>query len=184
MSTPPDSLTWLPALEHPVLLATPTHRALARWADADPGAVRQVLVAEVDPALSDTAVLAEALDLDLDLGANCVVVSGKREGVERVAALVVRASTRADINGAVKRRLDVRKASFLPMERATNESGMEHGGITPVGLPDSWTLLADARTVRDGPVLLGSGVRRSKLWMPAEVFATLPGLQVVDDLAR
>lgn len=184
MTTPPETLTWVPALEHPPLLATATHEALARWADADPEAARRAMVAEIDPELSDTAALTEAYSLDPELSANCVVVSGRREGEERVAGLVVRATTRADVNGAVKRLLDVRKASFLPMDRATSESGMEHGGITPVGLPEAWGVLADARTVTGSPVLLGSGIRRSKLWMPAEVLATLPGLQVVDDLAR
>ncbi|MEH3034170.1 MAG: hypothetical protein PGN07_09050 [Aeromicrobium erythreum] len=131
MTTPPATLTWLTALEHPGLLAPATAAVLDRWADVDPEAARRALVAEIDPALSDTAALTDAHGLDPDLSANCVVVSGRREGQERVAGLVVRATTRADVNGTVKRRLDVRKASFLPMERATTESGMEHGGITP-----------------------------------------------------
>ena len=67
--------------------------------------------------------------------ANCVVVGGKREGAERLAACVVLATTRADVNGTVRRYLDVRKASFLPMDRAVELTGMEYGGITPIGLP-------------------------------------------------
>ena len=66
-----------------------------------------------------------------------MVVAGRRDGEERVAACVVRADTRADVNNLVKRVLDVRKASFLSMERAVEESGMEYGGITPVGIPVS-----------------------------------------------
>ena len=90
---------------------------------------------EIDPAIADTAAMAEAYDLGLDTGANCVVVGGRRDGEERVAACLVRADTRADVNNVVKRTLDVRKASFLSMDRAVEESGMEYGGITPVGLP-------------------------------------------------
>ena len=59
--------------------------------------------------------------------------SGK--GQERLAACLILATTRADVNGFVKRHLDVRKASFLPMERAVELTGMEYGGITPIGLP-------------------------------------------------
>ena len=73
------------------------------------------------------------------------MVAGRRDGEERVAACVVRADTRADVNNLVKRTLDVRKASFLPMDRAVEESGMEYGGITPVGLPGG---LAGARRRR------------------------------------
>ena len=67
--------------------------------------------------------MSEAYDLGMDTGANCVVVAGRRDGEERVAACLVRADTRADVNNVVKRTLDVRKASFLSMDRAVEESG-------------------------------------------------------------
>ena len=95
----------------------------------------ELAVVEIDPAVADTAAMSEAYDLGMDTGANCVVVAGKRDGEERVAACLVRADTRADVNNVVKRTLDVRKCSFLSMDRAVEESGMEYGGITPVGLP-------------------------------------------------
>lgn len=114
---------------------------------------------------------------------NCVLVAGKREGVERTAAAAVRASTRADVNGTIKRLLDVRKASFVPTERAVDESGMEYGGITPIGLPSGWLVLLDA-AARDGWIVIGSGVRRSKIALPGDLLATLRGVQVVEDLAR
>ena len=117
----------------------------------------------IDPELADTAAMSEAYDLPLDTGANCVVVAGKRDGQERVAACVVRADTRADVNNLVKRTLDVRKASFLSMDRAVEESAMEYGGITPVGLPAEWRLLLDRRVVEIDVAVIGSGVRRSKL---------------------
>ena len=124
------SLTSLPALEHPHLLAPSVAEALAVWPHAGEAAV-----VEIDPDLADTAAMTEAYGTPLEAGANCVVVSGRRDGEERVAACVVRADTRADVNNLVKRTLDVRKASFLSMDRAVAESGMEYGGITPVGLP-------------------------------------------------
>jgi prolyl-tRNA editing enzyme YbaK/EbsC (Cys-tRNA(Pro) deacylase) len=117
-----------------------------------------------------------------------VLVAGKREGDERIAAAVVRATTRADVNNAVKRLLDVRKASFLPMDRAVEESGMEYGGITPVGLPDRYRVLVDARvTAPDDEagdvVVLGSGIRGSKLALPGALLARAPWVEVVEGLA-
>ena len=177
------TLTWSPALDHPDLLAPGTASALRAWADADPRVAPGVVVAEIDPTLADTAALSEAHALPLAASANCVVVAGRRAGEERIAACVVLATTRADVNTAVKRLLDVRKASFLAMDRAVEESAMEHGGITPVGLPAGWRVLVDARVAAAGPVVIGSGVRRSKLALDGALLAELPGAEVVTDLA-
>jgi len=167
----------LPAVEHPALVGDPVAAALRTW----PGA-GEVAVVEIDPELADTAAMTEAYDLPLTASANCVVVVGRRDGAERVAACVVRADTRADVNNLVKRTLDVRKASFLAMDRAVEESGMEYGGITPLGLPASWRLLVDARVVEIDVAIIGSGVRRSKLLLPGRLLAELPGAEVVEGL--
>jgi len=172
------ALVPVPALDRPDLLAPTVAAALAGWAHAD-----RVGVVEIDPALADTAALNEAYDLPATCGANCVVVSGKRAGEERVAACVVRADTRADVNNLVKRTLDVRKASFHAHERAVEETAMEYGGITPLGLPEGWRVLVDERCLGIPVAVIGSGVRRSKLLLPGEVLGLLPGAEVVTDLA-
>jgi prolyl-tRNA editing enzyme YbaK/EbsC (Cys-tRNA(Pro) deacylase) len=171
------TLTSLPALDRPDLVAAPVAAALARWDRAD-----AVAVTEIDPALADTAALTEAYDLPLSASANCVVVSGRRGGEERVAACVVSADTRADVNNLVKRALDVRKASFHPMERAVEETGMEYGGITPVGLPAGWRLLIDAALADLEVAIIGSGVRRSKLLLTGKDLVALPGAELHDRL--
>ena len=173
------SLTTVPALDRPELLAPPVHEALRGLAVAD-----RIGVVEIDPDLADTAACSEAYGLPMEAGANCVVVSGKRAGEERLAACVVRADTRADVNNVVKRTLDVRKASFHPMDRAVAESGMEYGGITPVGLPAEWRLLVDAAVLDIDVAIIGSGLRRSKLLLPGAVLAELPRAEVVPRLAR
>ncbi|MEI2777639.1 MAG: YbaK/EbsC family protein [Tetrasphaera sp.] len=114
----------------------------------------------IDPGLADTEALTTAYDLPLAASANCVVISGRRDGQERVAACVVAADTRADVNNLAKRRLDVRKASFHPMDRAVAETGMEYGGITPIGLPDGWRLFVDERLLAQEQAIIGSGLRR------------------------
>jgi len=139
-------------------------------------------VAPIDPTRADTAAFCTAYDVALEASANCVVVAGRRDGQERVAACVVRADTRADVNNLVKRNLDVRKASFLAMDRAVEESGMEYGGITPLGLPAHWRLLIDARVVDIDVAIVGSGVRHSKLLLPGRLLAELPGAEVVEGL--
>lgn len=178
----PDALSWVPALSRPDLLAAPTAAALSAWAQADPEVRDAVLVAEIDPDLADTAALTAAYDLPLDASANCVVVAGRRAGEERHAAAVVLATTRADVNGTVKRLLDVHKASFLPTDAAVAGTGMEYGGITPIGLPDGWRVLVDARVAGVPLAIVGSGVRRSKVALPGRLLVRLPGAEVVEGL--
>ncbi len=172
------TLVSLLAVEHPDLVAGPVAAALAAW----PGAA-EVAVVDIDPDLADTAAMSEAYGIAMTASGNCVVVSGARAGDERIAACVVRADTRADVNNVVKRTLDVRKASFHPMERAVEESGMEYGGITPFGIPGAWRLLVDERVTDIERACVGSGVRHSKLFLPGALLAELPGAEVLTDLA-
>jgi prolyl-tRNA editing enzyme YbaK/EbsC (Cys-tRNA(Pro) deacylase) len=166
-----------PARERPDLLAAPVAAALE--AGRLPGAD----VVEIDPEYADTAKLAEAYDVPMEVSANCVIVTGRRAGQERHAACVVLAHTRADVNNVVRRRLDARKASFASTEFATEATGMAYGGITPVGLPDDWPVYVDTRVVDSPYVVIGSGVRGSKVVVAGKALADLPNAEVVDGLA-
>jgi prolyl-tRNA editing enzyme YbaK/EbsC (Cys-tRNA(Pro) deacylase) len=173
------TLTLQPALERPDLLGDPVRKALASWEHAG-----EVGVAEIDPDLADTAAMTEAYDVPLESSANCVVVMGRRGGEERTAACVVRADTRADVNNAVRRTLDVRKCSFLEHERAVAETGMEYGGITPIGLPAHWRLFIDASVADIDNTIIGSGIRGSKLFVTGRLLCLLPEAELITDLAR
>lgn len=175
---------WVGALEHPELLGPVVHEQLRAWQTEHPELVQQVMACEIDPELSDTAVMSERYDIPMDTSVNCVLVAGKREGVERTAAVAVRASTRADINGTIKRMLDVRKASFVPMDRAVEESSMEYGGITPIGLPENWRFVVDGSIDSDEWIVIGSGIRASKIAVPGSVLVALTGAEVIEGLGR
>jgi prolyl-tRNA editing enzyme YbaK/EbsC (Cys-tRNA(Pro) deacylase) len=167
------TLTTAPALEHPELLGPTVPAAL-------PGGA---LVAAIDPALADTAAFCQAYAVALGQSANCVVVAAKRGGETRFAACVALATTRVDVNGFVRRHLDARKVSFAPMEVAVAESGMEYGGITPFGLPAWWPVLVDAAVLDVPHVVVGSGIRGSKLVVPSSALAALPAAEVLTGLA-
>src|SRR5690606_4338635 len=134
-------------------------------------------VAPIDPELADTAAMCEAYDSPEDHSANCVVVAGRRGDVTRWAAVLVLATTRADVNGVVRKRLDARKASFAPMDDAVALTGMEYGGITPVGLPVEWPVLVDEQVLAAGTVIIGAGIRGAKLLLPAESLLLLPNAE-------
>jgi prolyl-tRNA editing enzyme YbaK/EbsC (Cys-tRNA(Pro) deacylase) len=167
-----------PATARPDLLAATTAAALSDLPFAD-----RIAVAPIDPTLADTAAFCAAYDVAPEASANCVVVTGRRGGETRWAAAVVLATTRADVNGVLRRRLDVRKLSFAAIEDAVEATGMEYGGITPIGLPIQWPLLVDGRVAETDVVVIGSGIRGSKLVLPGAAVAQLPGAEVIVDLA-
>ena len=68
------------------------------------------------------------------------------------------------------------------METATGATGMEYGGITPIGLPADWPVLVDAAVVDLPYVLIGSGPRRGKLLVPGKAFPELPNAVVLEGL--
>ena len=178
------TLPLVPALDRPDLLASVTAKALKHLAGAGVLDPADVEVAAIDPDLADTAAFCEKYGVGLEESANCVVLAGKRAGEVIYAACMVLATTRADVNGMARKHLGARKASFAPMDEAVGLTGMEYGGITPIGLPEQWPILVD-RAVADSPrVVIGSGIRGSKLWVPGSVLAGLPGAEVLDGLGR
>jgi prolyl-tRNA editing enzyme YbaK/EbsC (Cys-tRNA(Pro) deacylase) len=174
--TGPGSLDWQSVSSD--LIAAPVAAALDGWTRA--GDVR---AAPIDPDLADTAAFCERYGVLMADSANCVVIAGRRGDTVTYAACVVLATTRADVNGVVRRRLGAKKASFAPMDDAVSLSSMEYGGITPIGLPPGWPVLIDEAVLERGVVVIGSGLRRSKIALPSSALAELPGAEVIDGLA-
>jgi prolyl-tRNA editing enzyme YbaK/EbsC (Cys-tRNA(Pro) deacylase) len=136
-------------------------------------------VSEIDPDLADTAAFCEHYGIGLDISANCVVVEARRAERTWHAACLVLATTRADVNGVVRKHLGARKISFAPMDTAVSLTGMDYGGITPVGLPADWPVLIDVNVTDQERVIIGSGIRGSKLLAATELLASLPGTEVM-----
>jgi prolyl-tRNA editing enzyme YbaK/EbsC (Cys-tRNA(Pro) deacylase) len=145
------TLDWQPALDHFELLAQPVRDAIV-----DLGL--ECFVAPIDPGRADTAAFCAAYEVPLEVSANCVVVAGRRADVSMMAACLVRATDRADVN---------------------RETGMEYGGITPIGLPPSWPILVDEAVARLDMIVVGSGIRGSKIAMPGRSAAGLPYAEVL-----
>jgi prolyl-tRNA editing enzyme YbaK/EbsC (Cys-tRNA(Pro) deacylase) len=162
-------LAFVPASDAPELVAEPVrpHLQDGLWVSA------------IDPDLADTAAFCEHYDIGLDISANCVVVEARRADRAWFAACLVLATTRADVNGVVRKHLGARKISFASMDTAVSLTGMEYGGITPVGLPADWPILVDTNVVDQQRVVIGSGIRGSKLLAATQVLASLPNAQVL-----
>jgi prolyl-tRNA editing enzyme YbaK/EbsC (Cys-tRNA(Pro) deacylase) len=165
------NLDWRPAAEVPELLAAPVRDALGDI----PG-----YAAAIDPDLADTAAFCAEYDVPMAASANCVIVLGRRAGESTYAAVMVLATDRADVNGVIRKHLGVRKISFATQDDAVGSTSMEYGGITPIGLPADWPVLVDEAVAQAGPVVIGSGIRGSKLLVDGAELAKLPTATVLD----
>ena len=143
------------------------------------GAAHEIL--EIDPDLADTAAFCEAYGYDPATSGNCILVASK-DDPPVVAACLVLATTKLDVNKRVRKLLGVRKLSFASAELTRELTGMEIGGVTPFALPTDLPLYVDARIGELDRVIVGGGSRRLKLLVaPAALLAV--GGEYVEDLA-
>jgi len=136
-----------------------------------------------DPELADTAAFCAHYGYPEDRSANTIVVASRRPP-GKVVACVALATTRLDVNGTIRRRLGVRKASFAPADTTVALTGMRIGGVTPFALPAEIPLLVDAAVMEPDWVILGGGSRSMKVKVDPVVFERLPSCTVVEGLAR
>lgn len=139
-----------------------------------------VWVSEIDPNLADTSAFCDQYDIGLDVSANCVIVETKRGEVIRNAACIILATTRVDVNGVIRKELGARKASFAPSATATSLTRMEYGGITPIGLPGDWPIFIDSQVARQEQLIIGSGIRGSKILITSERLRGLNNAHILD----
>jgi prolyl-tRNA editing enzyme YbaK/EbsC (Cys-tRNA(Pro) deacylase) len=140
-------------------------------------------VMECDPDFADTAAFCEKYGISPDESANTILVVGKSEP-RRYVACVVLATTRLDVNGIVRQRLGVKKASFASADETRDMTGMLIGGVTPIALPGEIPIWVDAAVMTPASIVLGGGDRSTKLRMTPQTLVSLPNVEVVDDLAK
>ena len=131
----------------------------------------------IDPAFADTAAYCERYGVPLDRAANTPVVAAKKEP-RRYAACVVLATTRLDVNRAVRRLLDASRVSFASADETRALTGMLLGGVTVFALPADLPIYVDDKVLAHDWVILGSGSRSSKVRVSPEVLRRLPGARV------
>ena len=139
-------------------------------------------VMDCDPDLADTAEFCAAYGVPLEESANAILVASKKpEGHHAVC--VALAHTRLDVNGAVRRRLGVRKLSFAPADVTRALTGQEIGGVTIFGLPADVPVWLDARVRDCARIVVGAGSRSAKIRLDPVQLVGVDGYEFVDDLA-
>lgn len=145
-------------------------------------ATTDVGVIDCDPALADTAQFCAAYGYAMEDSANAIVVIGKSEPPV-YAMCVVLATTRLDVNRAVRRRLGTKKASFAGAADTESLTGMTVGGVTPFAAPDGLPIWIDATVMARERIVVGGGSRSCKVVGPPAMLLELDGADVVAGLA-
>jgi prolyl-tRNA editing enzyme YbaK/EbsC (Cys-tRNA(Pro) deacylase) len=136
-----------------------------------------------DPALADTAAFCAHYGVDPAHSANTIVVASKKEP-KLYAACLVLATTRLDVNHAVRALLGGAKLSFASSEETVALTGMMMGGVTVFGLPPGLSLFIDSAVMEAPRVVVGGGSRSMKVRIQPDVLRRIPGAQVIEGLAR
>ena len=137
---------------------------------------------ECDPDLADTAQFCEAYGYSLDESANAILIASKRPAGQLALCLAL-ATTRLDVNRAVRDAMGVKKLSFASADQTLDATGMMIGGVTPFGLSSELPVFVDAAVIDQPLVIVGGGSRSLKIRVDPEVFERMPTAQIVAGLA-
>ena len=139
-------------------------------------------VMTIDPDFADTAKFCERYGIPLENSANTIIVASKKEP-RQYCACVVKATTRLDVNHAVRKLMNVSRVSFATAEETQALTGMMIGGVTVFALPPDVPLYVDERVMALDWLILGGGSRSTKIRTTPEVFRRMPGATIVPGLA-
>ena len=139
-------------------------------------------ILDIDPAFADTAQFCEKYGIPLDQSANTIIVASKKEP-KQYAACVVLATTKLDVNHAVRKAMNVARLSFASADETRELTGMMIGGVTVFALPPDLPIYVDAAVMAPGWIILGGGSRSTKVKAAPEVLRRLPGTTIVPGLA-
>jgi len=139
-------------------------------------------VMTIDPDFADTARFCERYGIPLEHSANTIIVASKKEP-KQYCACVVKATTRLDVNHAVRRLMNASRVSFATAEETRALTGMMIGGVTILALPPDLPIYVDDRLMALDWLILGGGSRSTKIRTSPEVFRRLPNTTIVPGLA-
>jgi len=139
-------------------------------------------VMDCDPELADTAVFCEHYNIPPEVSANVIIAAGKSDP-RQYAACVLLATTRLDVNKCVRKKMGVKKCSFASADETKDLTGMEIGGVTALGLPESLPLWIDSKVMQCDYIILGGGSRSIKIKISPVVFDHTPNTEIIEGLA-
>lgn len=163
------------------LVSSTVLQSLQHWTGTIP--VTEFLSAEIDPEHAGGADFCKQYGIPISEGANCIIVEASRADTLTLAACLVPVNcSRTDFNGIVRKELNARRVSVAPLDEVLRMTQMEYGSITVIGLPESWPILIDSSFVSVQRLVIGSGLKKSKLSLPGSALTELPNVKILNGL--
>jgi len=144
----------------------------------------KILVAEIDPEYSGGFELCERYQIDSRYGINCLVAEAKRNNIKTYCALLVPVGYKYNMSSVVRKQLNARMVSVAPLDYVIEQTKMEFGSITPIGLPNEWHIFIDPLTLKEEYIIIGGGFKTSKLMIPSKLLLQLPNAMILEGLAK
>ncbi len=142
------------------------------------------LVTEIDPNYADGEMLCSYYDIDKKYGYNCLIVECKRNETIKYCALLVPIGYQYNMGSVVRKYTNSRVVSVAPLEYVLNTTNMEYGSITPIGLPSDWEILVDSKIIENDYVIVGGGLKKSKILLPTSLLLSLDNVKVIEGLKK
>ncbi|MGE5042019.1 MAG: YbaK/EbsC family protein [Candidatus Levyibacteriota bacterium] len=171
-------LDFQPALRQPDIIAKPVFEGIKKLSEYS----QEILSAQIDPQYSDSQAFCEHYNVVPEKGANCIILEAKG-GKSQFAACLVPVNSKANINSVIRKFLEAKSVSFSSREDAVGKTGMEFGSITIIGLPSEWPLLIDESLTKLNWMIIGGGLRTSKLLVPGKLLEHLPNAVLIPEMS-
>lgn len=143
---------------------------------------RDIFVVKINPEFAGADDFCSNYGISKEHGANCVILRGERGSDYKMAACLSLVGRKLNINQVVRRFLGARRVTLAPLDDVLEQTNMEYGSITVVGLPNSWPILIEPDVIEVEKLFIGGGYRQSKLCLPGKSLLELPNVAVVPDL--
>jgi prolyl-tRNA editing enzyme YbaK/EbsC (Cys-tRNA(Pro) deacylase) len=136
-----------------------------------------------DPDLADTANFCANYGISPQDSANAILVVGKSDPKKFTLCLLL-ATHKLDVNGAVRKKLGTKKASFASGDETANITGMIVGGVTPFGLPTPLPIWVDKAVIERNSIIVGGGSRHQKIRINPSTLLSLTNVEIIENLAK
>lgn len=175
-------LCFEPVIEHEEMVPEVIFQTVKNWS----GKVKKesFLVAEIDPIFAGGKELCEHYDIDIKIGANCLVVEGKRNKQSSYAVCLVPVGYKYNMSSVIRKAMNMRQVSVAPLQMVLDTVQMEYGSITPIGLPIDWPLYIDPLVMKNERIIIGGGFVKCKLSILTQALLDMPNSVVLDGVAK
>ena len=145
---------------------------------------KRIMAAQIDPEYADGLLLHEKYATPLEAELNCLIIEGKRNDISSYAAVLLPYGRKMNTNSILRQAMGAKKVSFAPLDYVLENTDMEYGSISPLGIPENWKLLIAEEVFAVENIIIGGGLVISKVFMPSALLKDLDNVEILQGLIK